>query len=226
VIPPVADWLRGALADHSAIALPLALVGGLFSALNPCCLPLYPAAVATCCAAREPKFQRTAMNAVAFVVGVAFATTLLGVAAALLGRTMIGLGGWARVAIAVIPLVMGLQLLHWIQLPLPSISLRGGRPGLGGSFVTGLLLSLALAPCGTPVLASVLSYAAYQGSVPFGATLLFLYGIGAGIPMIAVGTVAGGLASRLAASRWQPWVDRGTGVLLLGVGFHLLWTAW
>ena len=226
MIPPVADWLHAALADHSAIALPLALAGGLVSALNPCCLPLYPAAVATCCAARDPKIRRTAMNAAAFVVGVAFATTLLGVAAALLGRSMIGLGGWARVAIAVIPLVMGLQLLHWVQLPLPSISVHSGRPGLGGSFVTGLVLSLALAPCGTPVLASVLSYAAYQGSVSYGATLLFLYGIGAGIPMIAVGTVAGGLAARLAASRWQRWVDRGTGVLLLGVGFHLLWTAW
>ena len=226
MIPPVADWLRGALANQNAIALPLALAGGLVSALNPCCLPLYPAAVATCCATRDSKIQRTARNAAAFVVGVAFATTLLGVAAAVLGQSMVGLGGWARVAIALIPLVMGLQLLHWIRLPMPSYSVQGGRPGLGGSFVTGLLLSLALAPCGTPVLASVLSYAAYQGSVPYGAALLFLYGIGAGLPMIAIGTVAGGLATRLAAGRWQPWVDRGTGVLLLGVGFHLLWTAW
>ena len=223
---PIAEALRLALADQSGVALPLALAGGVVSGLNPCCLPLYPAAVATCCATRSPGIRRTAASATAFVLGVACATTALGVAAALLGRTMAGLGGWARVAIAIIPLVMGLQLLRWLRLPLPSISGRPGVTALHGAFVTGLLLSLALAPCGTPVLASVLSYAAYHGSVPLGASLLFVYGIGVGIPMIAVGTAAGGLARRLATSRWQPWVDRGTGLLLLGVGFHLLWTAW
>ncbi len=223
---PIAEALRLALADQSGLALPLALAGGVVSGLNPCCLPLYPAAVATCCATRAPSIQRTAASATAFVFGVACATTLLGVAAALLGHTMTGLGGWARVAIAIVPMVMGLQMLHWLRLPLPALSVRWGSPGLGGAFITGLMLSLALAPCGTPVLASVLSYAAYKGSILFGAMLLFLYGIGAGVPMIAVGTAAGGLARRLGTSHWQPWVDRATGLLLLGVGFHLLWTAW
>ena len=129
-------------------------------------------------------------------------------------------------AIAVIPLVMGLQMLRWLRLPLPALSAWRGASPLHGAFATGLLLSFALAPCGTPVLASVLSYAAYHGNIPFGALLLFLYGIGAGIPIIAVGTATGGLASRLTESRWQLWVDRATGLLLLGVGFHLLWTAW
>lgn len=223
---PIAEALRIALADQSGIALPLALAGGVVTGLNPCCLPLYPAAVATCCATPAPGIRRSAASATAFVFGVACATMLLGVAAALLGRTMTGLGGWARVAIAVIPLLMGLQMLHWLRLPLPVASGRPAALALRGPFVTGLLLSFALAPCGTPVLASVLSYAAFQGSVALGASLLFLYGIGAGIPMIAVGTAAGGLARRLAMSRWQPWVDRAAGLLLLAVGFHLLWTAW
>ena len=44
----------------------------------------------------------------AFVAGVATATTLLGVAAAIAGRALSGLGGWAPYAIAVVPIVMGL----------------------------------------------------------------------------------------------------------------------
>lgn len=47
------DLLRATLADGGFYAVPAALVGGLLTGLNPCCLPMYPAAAATCCAVRE-----------------------------------------------------------------------------------------------------------------------------------------------------------------------------
>jgi cytochrome c biogenesis protein CcdA len=75
------------------------------------------------------------------------------------------------------------------------------------------------------VLAGVLSYAAYAGRVPYEALLLFLFGLGAGAPVLLAGTAAGGMATRLDRAGLRPWVDRVTGAALLGVGFYLLWTA-
>lgn len=221
----LAELLRSALSGGGVVALPLAFAGGVVTGLNPCCLPLYPAAAASCCAARCEEPRSAFWNAGAFVAGIAAATTLLGVIAALAGGALTAVGGWPRYAIAFVPLAMAVHLLGWLRLPIPGFAPKGGRPGVAGAFVAGLLLSLAFAPCGTPVLASVLSYAAYEGSVPYGAILLFAFGLGAGVPILLIGMTAGRLAAWLGSGKWRLWVDRGAGATLLAIGFYLLWTA-
>lgn len=220
-----AGLLRASVAHGGLVALPLAFLGGVVTGLNPCCLPMYPAGAAVCCASRAEGALTTVRNALAFVAGMAAATALLGIVAALAGQALTGLGGWITYAVALVPLLMGLHLLGWLRLPLPSSGVNVRVRGVGGAFIAGLLLSLVLAPCGTPLLASVLSFAAYKKSIAYGAALLFVYGVGAGVPVLLVGTAASGLAQRLDARGWRPWVDRATGVGLLLVGFYLLWTA-
>ena len=153
------------------------------------------------------------------------ATALLGMAAAIAGRALSGIGGWAPYAIAVVPVAMGLHLLGWVRIPLPSFSGSFRAGGAFGAFATGLLLSLVIAPCGTPVLASVLSFAAYKQSVAYGAALLFAYGIGVGLPMLVLGTAASELARRLDRLGWRSWVDRLSGGALVALGLYLLWVA-
>ena len=219
------DSLRAAASAGGLVAVPLALAGGVVAGLNPCCIPLYPAAAATCCAGRCDEPAAAIKSSAAFVAGVASATAILGVLAALAGRALTGLSGWATYLIALVPLAMGLHLLGWVKVPLPTSSGTAKPTGIVGSFASGLLLSLVLAPCGTPVLASVLSFAAYKQSLAYGGTLLFAYGLGAGLPMLVLGTAAGSLARRLDRLGWRRWVDRGAGVALLALGFYLLWTA-
>jgi len=221
----LAEQLHGALTGGRMVALPLALLGGLVAGLNPCCLPLYPAAAATCCAVRGEHVRPAFWNAVAFVAGVAVVTTILGIIAALAGGVLAGFGAWVYYLIAVVPIAMGLHVLGWIQLPLPQPGNLSARQGAVGAFIAGMLLSLVLAPCGTPILASVLSYAAYDGSVPYGGALLFVYGIGAGVPIAVAAFIAGGAATRLGKGTWQPWVNRIAGAALIGIGFYLAWTA-
>lgn len=146
----------------------------------------------------------------------------LGIVVSLAGR-ITGLGSGGRYLVALVPLLMGLHLLGWLRLPLERLT--GSRVRAGGAFGTGFLLSLVLGPCGTPILAAVLSYAAYQGQMLYGALLLFLYGVGAGAPLLLVGASAAGLVRSLDAAGWNGWVDRGTGGLLLVLGFYLLWVA-
>ena len=219
----LAQVLRDAVAQGGLAALPLALAGGVLTGFNPCCLPLYPAAAATCCAARGPTVRVRLRNAASFIVGVAFTTTALGLLAGLAGRVMTGLGGWPGYLIALVPIVMGLHLLGVIKLPFPT--LRTAKGGLGGSFAAGLLLSLVVAPCGTPVLASLLSFAAYNRSPVYGAVLLLIYGIGTGLPVMLFATATGEFAKWLDGAGWRRWVDRAAAIGMIGFGVYLLATA-
>lgn len=221
---PLLNLLARALAAGSVLALPIALAGGLVAALNPCCLALYPAAAVTCCGVRECAKRRSLPYSAAFVVGMAMAMSLLGIVAAVVGRITSG-GSLLGYAVAIVPLVMGMQVLGWIHLPLPSFSMNESKLRAASAFGYGFLLSLVIAPCGTPVLASVLSYAALKGNAYFGALLLFVYGLGAGIPLLVAASLSSRFAQRLDLRGYRNWVDRVTGALLLGLGFYLLWAA-
>lgn len=217
----------------SVLALPLALMAGVIAGLNPCCIAMYPAAAAMYCGTNSPNVrcdrpvtlnQRGLKSAIAFLFGIAAATTALGIIAALAGRIVGQLGPTIRYAVAAVPLVMGLHLIGWLRLPI-SLSDRVIQNGSLGAFGAGLLLSLALTPCGTPVLASVLAYVAYKGTITYGAIVLFLYGVGSGIPVVLVGTTAERLMSKLERAGYALWTERITGGALIMVALFLLWRA-
>lgn len=215
--------LREALSAGGAVALPAALAAGFLTGLNPCCIPMYPAAAATCCAVRDEPQRRSLGSSVAFVLGLASATTVLGVAAAAAGQRLTAVGGWLAYAVAFMALVAGAHFLGLIRIPMPRLPRMQARAGT--AFVAGLLVSFVVAPCGTPLLAAILSYAAYEGSITYGGVLLFVYGVGAGLPILLFGHAAGRLAARLDRSGWRVWVDRATGAILVGLGLYLLWRA-
>lgn len=191
--------------------------------LNPCCIALYPAAAASCCAVSTAEPQKPALSrALLFVLGTAIAMTTLGIVAAVAGDSMSGLGGWAAYAMAAVPIVMGLQLLGVIRLPMPKGVRSWGGRGLAGAFFSGLVFSLIISPCGTPALAAILSVAAFKGSVVFGALLLFAYGVGNGLPLLVVGTAAGEATKRLQRLGWAQWINRAAGVAMVALGSYLV----
>jgi cytochrome c biogenesis protein CcdA len=214
------DAISQALSAGNVAALPLALAGGVVAGMNPCCLALYPAVIGACCGVRGETIKRPLGNAVAFVLGIAAAVAALGVVAADIGR-ITAMATPVRYAIASLPILMGVWRLGWIQLPLTTP--KALRPGIWGAFGTGLLLSLIIGPCGTPMLASVLSFAAYKRSLVYGGLLLFLYGVGNGLPLLMVGTAAGGVLKRVESSRFGAWMDPIVGGLLIVFGLYLLW---
>ena len=222
------------LSHGTVLALPLALLAGVVAACNPCCVALYPAAAAMYCGTNAPDAccgtsvtvkGRGLKSAIAFAFGIATATTMLGVIAALAGRVIGQLGSGVRYAIAAVPLIMGLHLVGWLRLPIGTLPQRVIGNGWMGALGAGFLLSLALTPCGTPVLASVLSYVAYKASVVHGAILLFSYGVGSAIPVVLVGTTAGRLTEKLEQSGYGLWAERISGTALLMLGLFLVWRA-
>lgn len=216
----VAEAVRQALGAGSALALPLAFLGGLAMGLNPCCFALYPT-VAACCASRVADGSGVLRNAALFAGGTTAATTVLGLLAAFAGRAFTGLAGWLVYFIALVPVIAGLEVLGLIRIPLPVPMRTWAGRGSAGPFLTGLISFAVLGPCGTPVLAALLAFAAYRGAAFYGAVLLFAYGLGNSVPLVVAGGGAGWLFRRAERS-WEGIVRPVSGVCLVGLGFYLL----
>ena len=120
--------------------------------------------------------------------------------------------------------MLGLHVLGVIRLPIPQDqATTEARRGVPGAAITGALLGLIITPCATPVLAGLLAYVAGTGDPVWGGLLLFVYGLGLGIPVLRLGTAAGSLVARLATSRARRWADATVGAALIAVGLYLVW---
>lgn len=202
----------------------LTFVGGVVTGLNPCCYTMIPAIVGYLGGYCEPSFKRCAWFSGWFALGLAAATALLGLVVVLVGGIFGTIHPLARYALALIPIVMGLHLLGIINIKAPGLqNWRPVRAGTLGAFLTGLLFSLVILPCATPVLASILSYAAGRGNALYSSGLLFTYGMGIGAPLFVFGSSIGLVSSFRSVARWWSMVNRLSGVLLIGLGFYLLW---
>jgi len=161
-----------------------------------------------------------------FALGLATATAAMGVIVVLVGGIFGDVHPVVRYVLALILILMGLHLLGIITIKAPGVqNWRPIRTGTLGAFLTGLLFSLVILPCATPILASILSYASSHSSALYGSGLLFTYGAGMGVPIVLVGASLGLLSSLHPLTRWWPVVHQVSGVILIGLGFYLLWQA-
>ncbi len=99
----------------------------------------------------------------------------------------------------------------------------GKDRGLAGAFGLGLALGIVWIPCVGPILGTVLAFAAYQGNLYMGSTLLFVYAIGLGIPLLLIAYGGKHVASRMEwakrhsehARKFAGWVLILTGVAMI-----------
>lgn len=204
--------------EGSVFSLGLALLAGVISSgVCPCTLPvgLGFAGYVGSASVREAKtgFSTT----VSFFLGIVFCLAVLGGTASYLGTFLTETFGkyWA--------LVMGL-----ISLAAAGIAFYGPRlrvrqleslraPGIGGSFVYGLVFSLGTAAA---PLILLLTVAAGEGSVIYGLILATLFGIGRGLPFLVVGLFTSSI-SKLARLSWlQKSIQVISGVALLYLSFY------
>jgi len=215
------------LPDFNQISLTaflLTFIGGVVTGLNPCCYTMIPAIVGYLGGYCAPSVRRCSWLSVWFALGLATATALMGLIVVLAGGIFGAMPSMLEYTLALIPIVMGLHLIGLVKLKLSALSdWKPVRTGTLGAYLTGLLFSLVILPCAAPVLASILSYAAQRHRAASGAALLFTYGVGIGTPLALIGT-SFGLMSRLRLlNQWWSVINRISGVILIMLGFYLLW---
>lgn len=238
-----AQWLTPFLSDSSLLALPLVVLGGLITAFNPCCLPMYPAVFGfiggACCkntesAANEDTGSGTkplVSITVLFILGMATATSIMGILTAALGWVFGRFDSSFLMLLAAIPLLMGLNLLGLLPFKIPAWHIKHFHVATEENlkhkitaFAAGLIFSLAIAPCATPILLGILTLVAMQGDLFYGGVLMFVYGLGAGLPLLFIGHGFSRLQEKLITNNYQNWLRRVSGLLLIGVAVYILLT--
>ena len=97
-----------------------------------------------------------------------------------------------------------------------------GLPKQAEGYLLGLVFGLAASPCSTPVLATLLGYAALQQEPAEGAVLLLAYTTGYSVPVALAGIWAGSVSRFLAVRKYSQFVPTVSGTLLVAGGLYSL----
>ena len=216
------------VAEFSLWAYVVVFLGGVLTSIGPCNLAMIPLVIAFVGGQREPGRAKSLVLSTAFALGLATTLMALGVVASLVGG-LIGAGPIWYYVVAAVCIVMGLQWMEVISLPLPDFGARQAEKVTGrgslGALALGLVSGLASSGCATPALAAILTLVMAKGAVTYGASLLLVYGLGRGVPIVVFGTFAGLLRTHPRLTMWTARLGRASGALMVVVGLYFIWLA-
>ncbi len=206
-----------------ATAFGAVLVGGIVSAFNPCCLSMSPAMMALV-ADHHARKLHSALVATLVICGFATTMAALGALSSTLGLIFGHMGHGFSYAVSAIPILMALQMLGVIDIHL-SVIRMAGLDGHLGAMTAGAAYALVVAPCATPILASILAYSASKGNIVYGTSLLWVYGVGFCGPLCAFGALFASLRRTRMIGLNLERLNAFTAVVLMLLGLSLLWKA-
>ena len=224
--------VAGLLTTHPIAAVGAVFLGGVLTSLTPCIYPMIPitaAIVGGQSANQATSFRRTAALTFSYVFGLALAYAALGLIAGLTGQLFgaISTNPWLYFALANLLALFGFMMLDVIAVPLPrrllerAASMEGGGR-IVGVFGMGAASGLVAAPCGAPVMATLLTWVSATKSGALGFMYLFVFSLGMCSLLVVVGFAAGGVVRLPRAGAWMLWVKRGFAVVMFGVAEYYL----
>ncbi len=167
-----------------------AFLAGILTIAAPCILPMLPIILGA--SVGQKSRLRPLFIVLGFVVSFAAASLILSALVTHLGLSQ----NFIR-NIAIIMLVIFAFFMIWpTPFELLTAKLSGfinkasevgsSRKGYSGAFILGLVLGIVWTPCAGPVLGTILTLVATQGSGGMASLLVIVYALGAGIPMLAI----------------------------------------
>lgn len=210
------------------LALAVAYAGGLLASLTPCVYPMIPitAGVIGHANVGGSRLRALFLSAV-YVLGMALTYAALGFFAAASGRFFgeIGSNPWTFLIVGNLLLFFGLWMLDVFQLP-TFVSVGLGRAGgMFGIFLAGISAALVAGPCTTPILGALLAYTASSQNLVLGALLFFVFSLGLGTLLLAIGAFSGFLAALPRSGTWMLWIKKALGIGILLVAEYCIFKA-
>ena len=202
------------------------LAFGLLLNLTPCVFPLIPVTMTVFAQQGESRPAKVLPLAALYVLGLAATFTLVGVLAALAGRSM-GLVLQHPVGVLGVVTVLAIMMASTfgafdIRLPSGAMGKLGARRGLVGSLFMGMVMGLVASPCVGPFLIALITFIAAKGSVALGALSFFVTGLGLGIPYVFLGMFTGLINRFPRGGAWLIWTKRLMGMMLAGLILYFI----
>jgi cytochrome c-type biogenesis protein len=185
----------------------------------------------TATAAAGPGRSRTVAGTALFVLGFSVVFASEGVAFGGLGSVLRTHATGLTQILGVVTIFLGLMFAGvFDRFPITGRIVRPSvrpRAGLAGAPVLGVLFGVSWTPCIGPTLTVVLGLAMTSGTAARGALLMFVYGLGLGIPFLIVALLfQRGMTAFGFARRHARLITRAGGALLVVIGVLELTGTW
>lgn len=218
------DGLIELLQNGSLLGILVAFIIGIITSFNPCLLSMLPLLIGYIGGYSAESKRKGFVLSLSFVLGLSVTFSVMGLLAASLGLVFgQGLGDFWPYLTGAIAIIMGINLLGWINLNFPGIQTAApALKGYGGAFILGVTFGFVASPCATPVLAVLLTFITGTAKPVFGGLALLAYGFGQGIPLVVIGTFTSMLKT---LDKFKPWSDKIkqlSGIILVIFGIYLL----
>ena len=158
-------------------------LAGILSSLSPCSLGILPLIIGYVGGYSKENNKKLFIQMVSFSVGLSLVLSIIGVICALTGRAFTSFASPILILLfASVILLMGLNLIGFIDIQFPAIVKKMPQNKTGSLFVfpflIGTFFALASSPCSSPILASIMAVATISSSILFSIALLFSFAIG------------------------------------------------
>ena len=185
----------------------------------------------TAAAAARPGRSRTLAGTALFVLGFSVVFASEGVAFGGLGAVLRTHATGLTQILGLVTIFLGLMFAGvFDRFPITGRIVRPSvrpRAGLAGAPVLGVLFGVTWTPCIGPTLTVVLGLAMTSGTAARGALLMFVYGLGLGIPFLIVALLfQRGMTAFGFARRHARLITRAGGALLVVIGVLELTGTW
>lgn len=214
------------------LGLLLSLGFGLLVAFTACMYPMTPILISLIMGQGNniTRFRIFELS-LAYTQGIALTYGVLGIAMALVGKSL-GIQSalqtpWVLVPSIILFVALALSMFGFYQIQVPA-AIQSRLNNLsnqqkGGSMVgvglMGMFSALIVGPCGGPVLLAMLAFAA-SSNMLHGFLIMWLFGTGMGLPLLAVG--AGSSALMPKAGTWMDTFKATGGVIMLALALSFL----
>lgn len=218
-------------AGASFLMMLLSFLGlGILLSFTPCVLPMVPI-LSSIVIGTQRSTRQAFLLSLTYVLAMALAYALAGLGAGLLGTHIQAALQRPWIIMLFIALFVGLalSLFGFYNLQLPSkwqnkLTSLNQKPQSGSYFgvaLMGALSVLIVSPCISAPLVAALAYIAQSGHTALGGLLLFVMGLGMGVPLILVGTFGAKYIPKSGA--WMAKIKIMLGILLLITAIWLLY---
>ena len=197
---------------------------GLALNLTPCVFPLIPITVGFFAQQAKNRSGGTFWMAFAYVMGIAFTYSVLGVVAALTGQLFGSAlqSPWVVGSIVLVLLGLSASMFGLWEFKTPNWAHKaaGARGGIVGSLLMGLVMGFVAAPCIGPFVLGLLTYVGQKGDPVFGFFAFFTLALGLGLPYLILGTFTGAVNRLPMSGMWMVGVRRVFGVILIAMAAY------